>query len=78
MDNKLKRFVSYLCFTTILLMVMFLGLRYQSTLYSFSKDNYDVFPYLRFKAFFPLILGIYLAIPHILKTFLKTGEWNVD
>ncbi|WP_078433711.1 hypothetical protein [Metabacillus halosaccharovorans] len=78
MDKKLKRFISYLFFTTILLIIIFLGLRYQSILYTISKENYDLFPYLRFKAIFPLFLGVFIAIPHIFKAIFKTGEWYIN
>ena len=78
MNNSLKRFSSYLLYTTILLVIIFVGLRYQSTLFSSGKDNYDLLPYLRFKAIFPLIIGVYLAIPHLFKNFLKAGDWSIN
>lgn len=78
MDNKWKRFVSYLCYLTLLLIIIFLGLRYQAHLYSLSQSNYDYFPHALFKATFPLIIGLLLAVPHFLKCFAIIGKWKVD
>lgn len=78
MDNNWKIIVSYLFFTILLLIIIFLGLKYQAILYSHSIDSYEIFPYFLFKAIFPLILGVFLAIPHMIKASLKVGKWNIN
>lgn len=78
MDNKWKSLLSYLIYTIVLLLIIFLGLKYQAVLYSYSKDNYEIFSYLQFKAIFPLVLGAYLAIPHMIKASLKAGKWDIN
>ncbi|TXC92849.1 hypothetical protein FS935_01225 [Metabacillus litoralis] len=78
MDNKWKSLLSYLIYTIVLLLIIFLGLKYQAVLYSYSKDSYEILPYLQFKAIFPLVLGVYLAIPHLIKASLKAGKWDIN
>lgn len=78
MINKRKSFLGYTGFAILFLLIIFLGLKLQSNLYSNSRETYEVFPYYLFSAIFPIVIGIFLALPHFFKTFPKTGKWTVN
>ncbi|MCM3601143.1 hypothetical protein M3175_10415 [Robertmurraya korlensis] len=78
MENNRSSTLVYLGYVFLLLIMVFFGLKFQASLYLNSQETYKIFPYFLFKAIFPLIIGVYLAAPHLYKTFTKAGKWKVD
>ncbi|MGI8386840.1 hypothetical protein [Robertmurraya sp. P23] len=80
MENK-RNSISILFYTGyvfLLVLTIFFGLKFQASLYLNSQETYEVFPYYLSKSIFPLIIGVFLAAPHLYKTFTKTGKWKLD
>jgi hypothetical protein len=78
MENKRNSILGYTGYMFLFLVMIFFGLKFQANLYLNSQETYEIFPYYLFKAIFPLIIGVFLASPHLYKTFIKTGKWKVD
>jgi hypothetical protein len=76
---KQMRLISYAGLLILLLGIIFFGLRYQAALFSASRHEISgIFAYYQFKAAFPLLIGILLAIPHFINQFAQTGKWKVN
>ncbi|QOR64795.1 hypothetical protein IM538_13105 [Cytobacillus suaedae] len=78
MENKRNSILGYTGFVFLFLVMIFFGLKFQANLYLNSQENYEIFPYYLFKAVFPLIIGVFLASPHLYKIFTKTGKWKLN
>jgi TRAP-type mannitol/chloroaromatic compound transport system permease small subunit len=73
--QRLGLYASFLVFFAVILIV---GLRYQTYLYSQTKEYYDILPFYRFSSFFFVAIGMLLAFPHLIRTHFQSGSWSVD
>ena len=71
-----KRFWAYIFYLVLFLGVIFLGLRYQAKLRENEGLAYHHLEAL--SSFFPLIIGMLLAAPHIFRMLMKKGCWKID
>lgn len=78
MENKRNSILFYTGYVFLLLLTIFFGLKFQASLYFNSQETYEVFPYYLFKSIFPIFIGVFIASPHLYKTFTKTGKLKVD
>ncbi|MEJ9229214.1 hypothetical protein LAV79_06860 [Peribacillus butanolivorans] len=78
MSHSWKRTISYLSYLILLLSVLFFGLKYQHHLEIISSETFEIKGYFLFQSFFPIFIGIILAIPSIVQNFLTNGHWKVN
>lgn len=77
--SKGKRFSLYLIFAISVLIFMYLGFRYGVDLRIQTGKTYSSpVPYYLYSALFPILVGIVLALPRLIREFRKTGKWLMD
>ncbi|MGM0838586.1 MAG: hypothetical protein ACQEV7_20830 [Bacillota bacterium] len=76
--NKWQRLGLYVGFLGFFAVILIVGLRHQTYLFSHSTENYDILPFYRFRSFFFIAIGLLLALPHLIRTRSKSGTWSVD
>lgn len=74
MKKGLLRLMIFILFTALL----YFGALYQEYLKRITMTTYNFHPLLLFQAFFPIVLGILLAIPHMIKISKATGNLTID
>lgn len=76
--SKGKRFSLYLLFTISALIFLYLGFRYEVNLRIQTRKTYNPTAYDIFSALFPILFGIVLALPRLIREFQKVGKWSMD
>ncbi|MFE7064114.1 hypothetical protein ACFVAD_18430 [Sutcliffiella sp. NPDC057660] len=76
--DKWQRLALYAGFLVFFAVILIVGLRYQTYLYSQAKEYYDILPFYRFRTFFFVAIGMLLALPHLNRTRSKSGRWGFD
>lgn len=76
--DKFKRFLLYFLLTIIILVFLYLGIRYEVTLRIQTGKNYNPAKYYLFSALFPILFGIILALPNLIREYKKLGKWSID
>jgi hypothetical protein len=72
-----KKLISYLVYVTILLVIIYAGLKTQHNLLEKGQNNFKLRPFYIYQSVFPLILGIFLGIPYLIRSFLSEGRWSL-
>ncbi|MBP3951711.1 hypothetical protein [Bacillus suaedae] len=76
MESTWKRLGRYICFLVLFLGFIYLGLKFQMTLRENESLSYRHLAAL--ESFFPIIIGVVLAMPNVIKSLTKKGHWKVD
>ncbi|MEA4902525.1 hypothetical protein [Desulfitobacterium sp.] len=77
--SKGKRFSLYLLFTILVLIFLYLGFRYEINLRIQTGKTYSSpAQYYFYSALFPILVGIILALPGLIREFRKIGKWSMD
>ncbi|MGD6831168.1 hypothetical protein ACQCT5_03325 [Sutcliffiella halmapala] len=76
--DKWQRLGLYAGFLVFFAVILIVGLRYQTYLYSQTKEYYDILPFYRFRTFFFVTIGMMLALPHLFRTRSMSGSWSFD
>lgn len=74
----MKRLAIYLLYSAGLIILLYLGVRYNEQLgVTYQRDFYYI-PFIFFSALFPVIMGAYLALPQVITQLRKPGAIKYD
>ncbi|AHF08400.1 hypothetical protein [Desulfitobacterium metallireducens] len=76
--SKWKQFFSYFIFIVLILILLYLGIRYEVTLRFQASKIYNPMYYYIFTSLFSILFGIALALPRLFYGLKKTGNWSLD
>lgn len=74
----LKRFMGYLFYTLFVGVFVYWGVIYGQNLKIQSNNTFSPYPYYQFISFFPIIIGMILALPRLIFHIQQKGKWVLD
>jgi len=72
------RFGSLFLYTVFIGLLLYLGGKIQSQLKYMTTQTFNPFDHILFTCIFPVIIGIFLALPGFINEFKNTGKWKFD
>lgn len=78
MGSKIISLIGYILYFILFSFLLYFGLKHQNELYKQAGSTYDMTKFFRFSTFFPILIGACLALPHIIKSLLKQGNWKFN
>ncbi|MGD6834541.1 hypothetical protein ACQCT5_20490 [Sutcliffiella halmapala] len=74
----MRKFIKYFFWTVLIGFIYYLGLRYQFHLKEDAQRNYNILPVVIYETLFPILLGILLRLPRLIKEIKEDKEWSVN
>lgn len=74
----MKRFLEYFIWTIFIGLVMYIGYKVQFTLQETAKSTGRIAPFLIFPTLFPILIGMLLRVPLLVKQMREGKEWNLN
>jgi len=76
--NKWQRFAGYLLYAVLMGYLVRLSEYYKLVLFEYTQKHYDGTPQFIYLSFYPILFGLLLALPHLLKQWFQSGKWRCD
>ncbi|ART75014.1 hypothetical protein B4U37_02670 [Sutcliffiella horikoshii] len=74
----MKKFFRYFVWTIVIGLIYYAGLRYELYLLNEAQMNYNFWPQVIFAALFPILIGILLRLPKLIKEIQQEKVWSVN
>lgn len=74
----MKKFISNIIYAALLVFLLYGGSQYYQVLRITAGRTFHPIPVVVFSSIFPIIIGIYLAIPSFFSKVRRQGMWEVD
>ncbi|MGD6993915.1 hypothetical protein [Sutcliffiella horikoshii] len=74
----MKKFFRYFVWTIVIGLIYYAGLRYELHLLNEAQMNYNFWPQVIFAALFPILIGILLRLPKLIKEIQQEKVWSVN
>lgn len=74
----MKRFFKYVFLSAAFILILFLGLEIQSILKKYAEHNFDYQPHITFTVLFPILMGMLLRLPQLVKEIATRKRWSID
>ncbi|MGD7054371.1 hypothetical protein [Sutcliffiella horikoshii] len=74
----MKKFFRYFIWTIVIGFIYYAGLRYELHLLNEAQMNYNFWPQVIFAALFPILIGILLRLPKLIKEIQQKKSWSVN
>ncbi|CAG9622307.1 hypothetical protein [Sutcliffiella rhizosphaerae] len=74
----MRKFITYFFWTLFIGSVFYFGLMYQDHLINEARMNFNMLPAVIYATLFPILLGILLRLPKLLKEIKEQKEWSVN
>ena len=78
MNHNIKRYIGYLVYVAVLGCFVIIADNFEKHLKDLYHSNFHITNLWLFFSIAPVFLGLLLALPHLIKTFMKKGSWKVD
>lgn len=75
---RMKKIAGYLLYLAGLLLLVFFGVHYQQELRILAGREFNPLPSIVFGSVYSLLIGMYIALPKLISTLLKTGKLRFD
>jgi len=72
------RAAGYLLYTALLIFGLWLLFYYDAVLLEHRKMTFEYWPYVWYNTLYPILIGIFLALPSFVRTFRSYGPWKFD
>ena len=72
------RVAGYLLYTALLIFGLWLLFYYDAVLLEHRKMTFEYWPYVWYNTLYPILIGIFLALPSFVRTFRSYGPWKFD
>ena len=72
------KFLSYLFWTVFIGLIYYVGSRYELHLIEQGQMNYNFWPTVIFAALFPILIGILLRLPKLIKEIKQEKAWSIN
>ncbi|UAL47854.1 hypothetical protein K7887_02475 [Sutcliffiella horikoshii] len=74
----MKNFFKYFFWTVVIGFIYYAGSRYELQLLNEAQMNYNFWPQVIFAALFPILIGILLRLPKLIKEIQEEKAWSVN
>lgn len=74
----MKRLIMYLLGSIIIISVLYIGTEMQLWLKGYSDEDFNFIPQIVFSVFFPIVVGMLLRIPQLVKEIKLKKRWSID
>lgn len=74
----MKKFGYYLLYVVVLTLLLYLGSQLYEYLHILKSRTFEPIPLMVFYSLFPIVVGIYLALPEFISRVRKQGRWKVN
>lgn len=74
----MKKFIEYIFWTVVIGFIYYAGSRYELHLLNEAQMNYNFWPQVIFAALFPILIGILLRLPKLIKEIQEGKAWSVN
>lgn len=74
----MKRFFYYFGWTIVIGLFVYFGARYQFLLKQEVKNTFNLYPFVLFSTFFPVVIGILLRLPELINDIKQHKQWTFD
>ncbi|WP_404469501.1 hypothetical protein [Sutcliffiella horikoshii] len=74
----MKNFFKYFFWTVVIGFIYYAGSRYELHLLNEAQMNYNFWPQVIFAALFPILIGILLRLPKLIKEIQEEKAWSVN
>lgn len=75
---KIKRIIAYLLYLSGLLLLIFLGGKYQQELRILAGREFNPLPPILFSTVYSVLVGMYIALPKLASTLMRSGKLGLD
>ena len=72
------RFIKYVFLSGAFILILFLGLEIQTMVKKYAEHNFDYQPYITFTLLFPILMGMLLRLPQLVKEIVAKKRWSID
>lgn len=76
--QNIKRLIGYFLYIIFVISLLVIGMGWERHLKLLTGRTYSPYPHLVFLAIFPIVIGIILAIPKIIRKAKEQGNWHFD
>jgi ABC-type sulfate transport system permease component len=73
-----KRFMGYLVYALFIGIVVYLGVKYGQYLKVQAGRTFNPHSLYAFIAFYPIVIGMFLAVPGLVSRMQQEGKWIID
>ncbi len=74
----MKNFFKYFFWTVVIGFIYYAGSRYELQLLNEAQMNYNFWPQVIFAVLFPILIGILLRLPRLIKEIQEEKAWSVN
>ncbi|NLP52564.1 hypothetical protein HC179_17860 [Bacillus sp. RO1] len=74
----MRKFLWYFVWTVVIGFIYYAGSRYELYLLNKAQMNYNFWPQVIFATLFPILIGILLRLPKLLKEIKQEKTWSVN
>ncbi|MDR3587932.1 MAG: hypothetical protein P4L59_21865 [Desulfosporosinus sp.] len=74
----MKKLGSYLIYIVFLGLIVYWGAKYGGELKILAGRTFKPFPSMLFASFFPVVIGVLIAVPGFVLNLNKPGSWNLN
>lgn len=74
----MKKFLRYFVWTVVIGFIYYAGSRYELHLLNEAQMNYNFWPQVIFAALFPILIGMLLRLPKLIKEIQQEKAWAVN
>ena len=74
----MRKFLRYFVWTVVIGFIYYAGSRYELHLLNEAQMNYNFWPQVIFAALFPILIGILLRLPKLIKEIQQEKAWSVN
>ncbi|MCM3618251.1 hypothetical protein M3936_11745 [Sutcliffiella horikoshii] len=74
----MQRFLSYFFWTVVIGLIVYAGSKYNLHLMKEGQMNFNILPPVIFATIFPVLIGILLRLPKLIKEIKQGKAWSVN
>ncbi|WP_339148824.1 MULTISPECIES: hypothetical protein [unclassified Sutcliffiella] len=74
----MRKFLRYFFWTVVIGFIIYVGSRYELHLIEQGQMNYNFWPTVIFATIFPVLIGILLRLPRLIKEIKQEKAWSVN
>ncbi|MFC0559026.1 hypothetical protein [Halalkalibacter alkalisediminis] len=74
----MKNYMKYIIWTLVIGIIYYIGFSFQFHLKEEAHRNFNMLPVVIYGTFFPVLLGILLRLPRLIKEIKEKKEWTVN
>ncbi|WP_066050791.1 hypothetical protein [Robertmurraya korlensis] len=68
----------YLFVTVVFAIILYIGAFIQLEIQEYQRSNYRMVPLMLFVSFFPILIGMFLRVPGLVKELKQNKRWEID